>query len=42
MGSALGILKVAAGRIGISLDEYQARRAGGEKWCTACRAWHPL
>jgi hypothetical protein len=29
----------AAARLGISLDEYDERRAAGEKWCGGCRAW---
>lgn len=33
--------KTAAKRIGISLEEYVARIASGEKWCTFCKAWHP-
>ena len=30
----------AAKRIGISVDEYLSHRVSGEKWCTACKAWH--
>lgn len=41
MGSALGVLKVAAARTGLSLEDYQARVANGEKWCTGCKSWHP-
>ena len=41
MGSALGVEKTAATRVGISLEEYRAHVAGGERWCTGCRAWHP-
>ena len=40
MGSALGVLKVAAKRTGLSFDEYQAKLAEGLKWCTAHRDWH--
>lgn len=39
MGSLLGVMKVAAKRLGVSLDDYQARIAAGEKWCTTCKAW---
>lgn len=40
MGNALGALKVAAHRVGLRLDEYQARVASGQKWCTRCKCWH--
>ena len=39
MGSMLGVLKIAAGRRGLSLDEYLAEIASGRKWCTACKQW---
>ena len=42
MGSTLGVLKVAARRVGVSLGEYQQRVADGQKWCGGCRDWHPL
>ena len=41
MGSAAGAERTAAIRVGVSVDEYRARRSAGEKWCYACRAWHP-
>lgn len=41
MGSSAGVLKTAAKRIGISVDEYQQHRSAGEKWCTKCKAWLP-
>ena len=31
----------AARRLGLTLDEYRARRAAGERWCPKCRAWRP-
>jgi len=37
-----GNRKIAAGRIGVAVDEYQAHVDAGEQWCTGCRAWHPL
>jgi hypothetical protein len=40
VGSALGALKTAAKRTGLSVEAYQARIAAGEKWCTSCSAWH--
>ncbi len=41
MGSAAGALKTAAARVGLTLAEYEARIANGEKWCTGCKAWLP-
>lgn len=29
----------AASRLGLSLDEYDAKIAAGQKWCTKCKAW---
>lgn len=40
MGSALGVEKVAAARVGLSLEGYRSRVAAGELWCTACKTWH--
>lgn len=34
--------KTAAVRIGVTLEEYLARRKAGEKWCTTCKAWKPV
>lgn len=31
----------AASRIGITLDQYDAKAAAGLKWCTSCKSWHP-
>lgn len=42
MGSALGALKAAATRIGVTVDEYRAHIASGRKWCTGCKNWHPV
>ena len=33
-------MKIAAGRVGLSLEAYEAKVAAGLKWCTACKAWH--
>lgn len=38
-GNACGALKRCAALTGLSVDEYAARRARGEKWCYACREW---
>ena len=42
MGSALGVEKAAARRIGATHEQYQARMVGGERWCTGCKEWHPI
>jgi hypothetical protein len=42
MGSALGVRKIAAKRVGLTLEQYDARVAAGEKWCGRCREWHPV
>lgn len=39
MGSRIGLLKLAAMRIGISFDDYQLRLKAGQKWCHKCRRW---
>lgn len=41
MGSRVGILKIAAGRIGISIGQYTANRTNGLKWCYKCKNWKP-
>lgn len=41
-GTAEGVLRTAAARVGVSAEEYAARRGAGEKWCHGCRAWHSL
>lgn len=38
-GRAMGSLKTAAKRIGVTLGEYLSRRSSGEKWCFICRRW---
>lgn len=30
---------MAAAKLGLSLDEYTARRRRGLRWCTECEAW---
>jgi hypothetical protein len=42
MGSKAGVLKVAAKRVGVSIDEYTQRIAAGEKWCSQCRGWKSI
>ena len=41
MGSKLGVLKVAAKRLGLSLEQYQKNIDNGLKWCTVCKQWRP-
>ena len=42
MGSATGVLKGAATRIGITVEEYKALQAQGLKWCMTCTEWRPV
>lgn len=39
MGSAVGVIRAAARRVGLTFEEYEARRAAGLKRCIACREW---
>lgn len=41
MGSRAGAMKVAAGRVGVSIEEYKDRLERGEKWCCSCKKWTP-
>lgn len=41
-GTAEGTLKTAAARVGLCVSEYIAHVEAGQKWCTACKAWHPV
>lgn len=34
--------KIAAGRIGITVDEYRRHEAAGERWCSTCASWLPV
>ena len=36
-----GTLKIAAAKLGITVEDYQAHLLQGEKHCLLCRAWHP-
>lgn len=42
MGSRLGVLKIAAKKGGLSLEEYQGRLASGLKRCTFCEEWKAI
>lgn len=39
-GRALGGLKGAAKRMGMTFQEYTRHLDAGEAWCTACKGWH--
>lgn len=41
MGSRNGIEKVAARKAGVTIEEWQSRRARGERWCYCCKTWRP-
>lgn len=36
-----GNRRIAAGRLGLELDEYQGHLDAGEVWCIGCRRFHP-
>lgn len=42
MGTFVGVEKVAAGRLGLTLEQYQAQVQKGLKWCFKCKAWKPI
>lgn len=42
MGSAAGVEKAAAARVGLNVPQYRALRAAGAKWCGRCRVWHSI
>lgn len=42
MGSALGAMKVAASRRGMTLDQYKLTLASGQKWCSRGKHWREL
>ena len=35
----IGAQKIAAGKIGISVEEYQEHLKSGFKWCFSCKTW---
>ena len=35
-------IRAGATKLGISAEEYAAHVDRGEKWCAACKDWHPL
>lgn len=41
-GSKLGSNKRRAKALGLSFEEYSAKLEAGEKWCSGCKAWHPI
>jgi hypothetical protein len=42
MGSKLGVEKVAAKRVGLTLEEYREKVKSGLRWCCGCKEWHEL
>jgi hypothetical protein len=36
----IGALKIAAMKIGVSIEDYSNQRSAGLKWCMRCRDWH--
>lgn len=40
MGSKLGVMKIAAKRVGLTLEQYESRVRNGDRWCCGCKAWH--
>lgn len=34
--------KAAAGRLGITYEEYAAHREAGDRWCCVCKRWRPF
>lgn len=40
MGSHRGAVIIAAAKIGCTPEEWHARRANGQRWCSGCRTWH--
>lgn len=40
MGSLLGVLRGHATRLGMTVEQYQARVASGQRWCCGCKEWH--
>lgn len=42
MGSYLGVQKIAAGKTGLSLQDYQHKISQGFKWCSLGKHWNPV
>lgn len=36
-----GAMKVAAGKTGLTVEDYQHRIENGYKWCVICKLWQP-
>jgi len=39
MGSRAGVLKQAAARAGLTVDQWKAKRESGFHWCSGCKFW---
>lgn len=42
MDTKMRAMKIAAKRLGITLDEYISKRNAGLKWCTKCKTWQSV
>lgn len=42
MGSKIGVMKIAAKRIGVEFEDYLAKVEAGEKWCHVGKHWQPV
>jgi len=41
MGTYTGVIRTAAARLGLSSEQYEAKRKAGLKYCWACANWLP-
>jgi hypothetical protein len=41
-GTIAGAARRFAVRLGLAVEEVEARRQAGERWCSRCRQWKPL
>lgn len=41
-GRAVGVIKTAAKKAGVTVEGYISRRTSGEKWCVGCKTWHQV
>ncbi len=40
-GNAASVRRAWATRLGLSVEQYNALVAAGQKWCGGCKEWHP-
>lgn len=41
-GTAEGAHKRRAAKAGLTVEQYDAKVANGERWCTRCKGWHDI